>query len=107
MVEIFSNNQKDQRPVLGLLPARISEISKPLLKAWLNINLVWNVETNGNHEKNAIGTNISIPIPASYNRAIDRIDFHNPIFFTNGFQAAAICNTYIHISESMPNNDQT
>lgn len=32
-----------------------------------------------------------IPIPASYKRAIERTDFHNPIFFIKGFHAVAIC----------------
>uniref|UniRef100_A0A2P2MBI3 Callose synthase 9 n=1 Tax=Rhizophora mucronata TaxID=61149 RepID=A0A2P2MBI3_RHIMU len=77
-------------PVLGLFPARIREISNPRLKAWLNMRRVWNVDTNGNQEKNAIGMKISIPIPASYKRAIERIDFHNPSFLIKGFQAAAI-----------------
>lgn len=78
-------------PLFGLSPARISEISRPRLKAWLYISLVWNVETNGNHEHKAIGMNTMIPIAASYNRAMDRMDFHNPIFFIKGFQAQAIC----------------
>jgi hypothetical protein len=77
-------------PVLGLLPARIKEISNPRLKAWLNMRRVWNVDTNGNHEKNAMGTKMSIPMPASYRRAIDRTNFHNPNHFITGFQAAAI-----------------
>jgi hypothetical protein len=77
-------------PVLGLLPARIKEISNPRLKAWLNMRRVWNVDTNGNHEKNAMGTKMSIPMPASYRRAIDRTNYHNPNHFITGFQAAAI-----------------
>lgn len=77
-------------PVLALFPARIREISNPRLKAWLNMSLVWNVETNGNHENKAIGIKIIIPIPASYRRAIDLIDFHNPSFFITGLHAAAI-----------------
>lgn len=52
-------------PELGLFPARINEISSPRLKAWLYKRRVWNVETNGNHEQMAIGTNIIMPIPAS------------------------------------------
>lgn len=81
----------DQMPVFGLFPARMSEISRPRLKAWLNISLVWNVETNGNHEEKAIGMKIITPIAASYKRPIDRTDFHSPIFFITGFQALAIC----------------
>lgn len=77
-------------PVLGLFPARIKEISNPRLKAWLNIRRVWNVDTNGNHEKNAMGTKMSIPMPASYRRASDRMNFHSPSLFITGFHAAAI-----------------
>lgn len=69
-------------PVLGLFPARIRDISNPRLNAWLNMRRVWKVDTKGNHEKNATGMKMSIPIPASYNRARDRTDFHNPSFFT-------------------------
>jgi len=75
---------------LGLFPARIKEISNPRLKAWLNIRRVWNVDTNGNHEKNAMGTKMSIPMPASYRRASDRMNFHSPSLFITGFHAAAI-----------------
>lgn len=77
-------------PVLGLFPARIREISNPRLKAWLNMRRVWNVDTNGNHENNAMGIKMSIPMPASYRRAIDRMDFHSPSLFITGFQAEAI-----------------
>ena len=52
-------------PVLGLFPARMRDISKPRLNAWLNMSLVWNVDIKGNQEKNAIGMNTSMPIPAS------------------------------------------
>ena len=80
-------------PVLGLLPARMREISSPRLKAWLNMSRVWKVDTKGNQDKNAIGMKISIPIPASYRRPIERMDFHNPIRFITGFQADAIWKT--------------
>lgn len=80
----------DHNSEFGLFPARIREISRPRLNAWLNINLVWNVDTNGNQENNAMGMKMSIPMPASYSRAIDLMDFHSPIFFINGFHAAAI-----------------
>lgn len=83
---------KFQRPELGLFPARIREISRPRLKAWLNIIRVWKVDTKGNHEHSATGRNMSIPIPASYSLASDRIDFHIPIRFMIGFQAHAIYN---------------
>jgi len=51
---------------------------------------VWKVEMNGNHENSAMGIKMIIPMPASYKRAIERIDFHNPAFFISGFQATAI-----------------
>ncbi|KAF6151831.1 hypothetical protein GIB67_010405 [Kingdonia uniflora] len=51
---------------------------------------VWNVDTNGNHEKMAMGMKMMKPIPASYKRAIERTDFHNRSCFTTGLQAAAI-----------------
>lgn len=54
---------------------------------------VWNVYTNGNHDDNAMGMNIIIPIPASYRRAMERMDFHKPSFFIKGFQAIAIWNS--------------
>lgn len=84
------NNVFHHIPVLGLFPARMREISSPRLKAWLNMRRVWNVDMNGNHENMAMGMKISIPIPASYSRAIERTDFHSPNFFIKGFQAAAI-----------------
>lgn len=76
--------------MLGLFPARMREISSPRLKAWLNMRRVWNVDMNGNHENIAMGMKMSIPIPASYSRAIERTDFHSPSFFIKGFQAEAI-----------------
>lgn len=33
---------------------------------------------------------ISIPIPAMYKRAVDRMDFYNPTSFIRGLQAQAI-----------------
>lgn len=52
-------------PALGLSPARMREISRPLLNAWLNISRVWNVDINGNHDNMTIGTKMNIPMPAS------------------------------------------
>lgn len=59
---IVANNQAS---TLALFPARMREISSPLLKAWLKRRRDWKVETNGNHDKNAIGAKMTIPIPAS------------------------------------------
>lgn len=81
-------------PAFGLLPARMREISKPLLKAWLNRSRVWKVDMKGNQEKMAIGTKMIIPVPASYRRARERTVFHRPSFFTIGFHATAICIIY-------------
>ena len=53
------------KPELGLFPARMREISRPRLKAWLKRRRVWNVETKGNQEHMATGTNMNMPIPAS------------------------------------------
>jgi len=52
-------------PAFGLLPARMRDISKPLLNAWLNRSRVWKVDMNGNHEQMAMGMQMIIPVPAS------------------------------------------
>lgn len=96
--DTYNDTQRNKQlshytPVLGLFPARTREISNPRLKAWLNMSRVWKVDTNGNHDDNAMGMNISIPIPASYRRAMERMDFHKPSFFIKGFQAIAIWNS--------------
>jgi hypothetical protein len=52
---------------------------------------VWNVDMKGNHEQIAIGIKITIPMAASYRRAMERTVFHKPNFFTTGFHATAIC----------------
>jgi len=51
--------------VRSFRPARIMEIWRPLLKAWLKSNLVWNSDTNGNHESTAKGMKITSPITYS------------------------------------------
>lgn len=79
------------KPVLGLFPARMREISRPRLKAWLKRRRVWKVDTKGNQEPMATGMKMNMPIPASYSRARVRIDFHSRSFFTTGFHATAIC----------------
>ncbi|KAJ6970668.1 hypothetical protein NC653_035063 [Populus alba x Populus x berolinensis] len=56
----------------------MSEISSPRLNAWLKSRRDWKVETNGNHDKNAIGTKINTPIPASYILANSRTESHKP-----------------------------
>lgn len=48
--------------VLSFLPARIIEICRPLLNAWLKSKRVWNSDTNGNHDKMAMGMKIMSPI---------------------------------------------
>lgn len=75
---------------LALFPARISEISSPRLNAWLKSRRDWKVETNGNHDKNAIGTKINTPIPASYILANSRTESHKPKLQTILFHAIAI-----------------
>nr|GLL22792.1 hypothetical protein GW17_00015875 [Ipomoea trifida] len=46
----------------AFFPARIMEIWRPLLKAWLKSNLVWNSETNGNHDNTTVGMKMISPI---------------------------------------------
>jgi translation elongation factor EF-4 len=41
-------------------------------------------------ENNAMGTKMSIPMPASYTRAIDRMNSHSLSLFITGFQEPAI-----------------
>lgn len=76
---------------LALFPARMREISSPRLKAWLKSRRDWNVETNGNQDKMAIGANMSMPIPASYIRANSRTESHTPKSRSSLFQAIASC----------------
>lgn len=81
----------DQTSTLALFPARMSEISNPRLKAWLNRSRDWKVEMNGNHDKNAIGAKMSIPIPASYILANSLTESHKPRLLTIFFQVMASC----------------
>ena len=73
----------------ALFPARMREISRPRLKAWLNRMRDWNVDTKGNHEKNTMGAKITAPIPASYIREISRTESHSPRVFTTRFHVMA------------------
>ena len=77
------------------------EISKPLLKAWLNSSRVWKVEMKGNQEQMAMGTKMIIPMPASYRRASERTIFHKPNLFTIGFHATAICRSKNKIDKDL------
>lgn len=78
------------RFLLGRLPAKIRDISRPRLKAWLNTSRVWKVETKGNHDRKATGMKMIIPIHASYIRATSRTDFHIIVFSNQGLNAIAI-----------------
>jgi len=49
------------------------------------------VEMNGNHDKNAIGEKIIIPIPASYILANSRTDSQRPRLFIIPFHVIANC----------------
>jgi hypothetical protein len=62
---IWDRDYHHHIPAFGLLPARMREISNPLLKAWLNRRRVWKVDINGNQEQMAMGTKMIIPMPAS------------------------------------------
>jgi len=73
----------------ALFPAKIREISRPRLNAWLNKMRDWKVETKGNHEKNTIGTKMAAPIPASYIRAISRTESHSPTVLSGLFHVMA------------------
>lgn len=53
----------------SFFPARIIEIWRPLLKAWLKSSRVWNSDTNGNQDKTTIGANMNSPMIHSYARA--------------------------------------
>jgi hypothetical protein len=75
----------------ALFPAKIREISRPRLNAWLNKMRDWKVETKGNHEKNTIGTKMAAPIPASYIRAISRTESHSPTVLSGLFHVMASC----------------
>ena len=49
------------------------------------------METNGNHDKNAIGEKMSIPIPASYILANSLTESHKPRLLTILFHVMASC----------------
>jgi hypothetical protein len=51
---------------------------------------------NGNHDKNAIGEKIIIPIPASYILANSRTESHKPSLFNIPFQVIANCKIVEH-----------
>ena len=63
---------------LSFFPARIIEIWRPRLKAWLNSSLVWNSDTNGNQDKTAMGVKIESPIMYSYALPNSLIESQNP-----------------------------
>jgi hypothetical protein len=48
---------------------------------------------NGNHDKNAIGEKIIIPIPASYILANSRTESHKPSLYNIPFHVIANCNS--------------
>lgn len=77
---------------LALFPARIFEISRPRLKAWLKRSRDWKVDMNGNHERIEMGAKMIIPIPASYILANSLTESHNPMLLTNFFQVIASYN---------------
>jgi hypothetical protein len=91
-VIVISNIQNYHKlSTLALFPARMMEISSPRLNAWLKRRRDWKVEMNGNHDNTAIGTKISIPIPASYILANSRTDSQSPKLLTTFFQVIASC----------------
>ena len=60
-------------------PARILEICRPRLKAWLKSRRVWNSDMKGNHERTAMGRKMRIPMVYSYILAISWMESHGPI----------------------------
>lgn len=76
---------------LSFFPARIIEIWRPLLKAWLKSSLIWNSDTKGNQDKITIGMNITKDIMHSYALANSIKEFQNPIPFKAGLHAWPIC----------------
>lgn len=89
---IMNINYKVQVDDLSsFFPSRIIEIWRPLLKAWLKSNLVWNSETKGNQDKTTTGMNINTDIAHSYALANSIIDFQNPIRLKQGLHAWPIC----------------
>lgn len=82
-----------QASTLALFPARMREISRPRLNAWLKRRRDWKVETNGNHERIATGIKISAPIPASYILANSLTESHNPRLLTSFFHVTANCSS--------------
>lgn len=75
---------------VSFLPARIIEICRPLLNAWLKSKRVWNSDTNGNHDKMAMGMKMTRPMMYSYPLASSFIDSQNPMPFIIGLQACPI-----------------
>ena len=74
----------------SFFPARIIEIWRPLLNAWLKSRRVWNSEANGNHDKMAIGMKSNKPIMYSYALASSFIESQNPIHINNDLHACPI-----------------
>lgn len=83
---------------MALFPARMREISSPRLNAWLKRSRDWKVETNGNHDNNAIGEKMITPIPASYIRANSLTESHIPRLQITFFHVIASCQ---NIAESI------
>ena len=72
---------------LCFLPARILDIWRPRLNAWLKSNLVWNSETKGNHDSTTMGIKMIIPITYSYARPSSLIESQNPMRLNNDLHA--------------------
>lgn len=73
-----------------ILPAKIVEMWRPLLIAWLKSKRVWISDTNGNTDKTAIGMKIMSPIMYSHAIASSFIDSQAPIALKNGLFACPI-----------------
>ena len=75
---------------MSFFPARIIEIWSPLLNAWLNSNRVWNSDTNGNHDKTAVGMKIINPITYSYALESSLTEAHSFAHFKSPLHVCAI-----------------
>ena len=72
-------------------PARILEIWRPRLNAWLNSSRVWNSETKGNHDRKPMGRKRMRPIIFSYDLPSSMMESHSMVLLINGEHACPIC----------------
>ena len=76
---------------MSFCPARILEIWRPRLKAWLKSNRVWNSETKGNHDKKPMGRKRMRPMMLSYALPSSWMESHSIVLSIIGAHACPIC----------------